>query len=177
MGVYSFLVCPFVHLSRFTCKSYEAVGPLAFILGRMIVQCSWSYYTAILIQQFLQELWDFNVFMQFNIIIICEQTPLSSLVRKLWYVIGQLVMMCSWSYYTAILIQQFMKGLSWPWSYGGWIHNYLCNQCLLPLMLWVRLPLRARSITLCDKVSQWLAAGQWFSPVSSTNKTNRHYIT
>jgi hypothetical protein len=34
--------------------------------------------------------------------------------------------------------------------------------------------------TLCDKVCQWLAAGQWFSPgtpVSSTNKTDRHDIT
>jgi hypothetical protein len=27
--------------------------------------------------------------------------------------------------------------------------------------------------TLCDKVCQWLAAGHWFSPVSSTNKTDR----
>ena len=37
-------------------------------------------------------------------------------------------------------------------------YNYLCNQCLSPLM--------------------W--AGQWFStgtPVSSTNKTDRHGIT
>ena len=25
--------------------------------------------------------------------------------------------------------------------------------------------------TLCDKVRQWLATGQWFSPVYSTNKT------
>ena len=34
--------------------------------------------------------------------------------------------------------------------------------------------------TLCDKVCQWHAAGQWFStctPVSSTNKTERHDIT
>jgi hypothetical protein len=34
--------------------------------------------------------------------------------------------------------------------------------------------------TLCDKVCQWLAAGQRFSPgtpVSSTNKTDRHNIT
>jgi hypothetical protein len=34
--------------------------------------------------------------------------------------------------------------------------------------------------TLCDKVCQWLAAGRWFSPrtpVSSTNKTDRHDIT
>ena len=33
--------------------------------------------------------------------------------------------------------------------------------------------------TLCNKVSQWLAAGWWFSPgtpVSSANKTDRHDI-
>ena len=33
--------------------------------------------------------------------------------------------------------------------------------------------------SLCDKVCQWLATGQWFSPgtqVSSTNKTDRHDI-
>ena len=31
--------------------------------------------------------------------------------------------------------------------------------------------------TVCDKVCQRLAAGQWFSPISSTNKTDRHDIT
>jgi hypothetical protein len=33
---------------------------------------------------------------------------------------------------------------------------------------------------LCDKVCQWLAVGQWFSPgppVSYTNKTDRHDVT
>jgi hypothetical protein len=30
------------------------------------------------------------------------------------------------------------------WSYGSWIYSYLCNQCLLPLTLWVRIPLMAR---------------------------------
>ena len=33
---------------------------------------------------------------------------------------------------------------SWSWSYGSWIYNYLCNQCLSPLKLWVRIPLMAR---------------------------------
>jgi hypothetical protein len=27
------------------------------------------------------------------------------------------------------------------WSYGSWIYNYLCNQYLLPLTLWVWIPL------------------------------------
>ena len=60
--------------------------------------------------------------------------------------------------------------------------NYLhvCNQCLSPLMLWVRISIKARCTTLCDKVCQWLATGRWFSPgppVSSTNKTDHHDIT
>jgi hypothetical protein len=29
-------------------------------------------------------------------------------------------------------------GPSWPWTYCSWIYNYLCNQCLSPLKLWVR---------------------------------------
>jgi hypothetical protein len=26
-----------------------------------------------------------------------------------------------------------IKGASWSWSYGSWIYNFLCNQCLSPL--------------------------------------------
>jgi hypothetical protein len=33
-------------------------------------------------------------------------------------------------------------GPLWQWSYGSWIYNYLCNQCLSTLMLWVQIPLR-----------------------------------
>ena len=69
---------------------------------------------------------------------------------------------------------------SWPWSYGSWIYNYLWNQGLSPLMLGVRISIRARCTTLCDKVCQWLVAGWWFStvkPVSSANKTECHNIT
>jgi hypothetical protein len=74
-----------------------------------------------------------------------------------------------------------IRGLSWLWSYGSWIYNYLCNQCLSSLKLWVRTlswP-GVLDTTLCDKVCQWLATGWWFSPgtpVSSTNKTERHNI-
>ena len=64
--------------------------------------------------------------------------------------------------------------------YGSWIYNYLLNQCLSPLMLWVRISIRATCTTLCDKVCQWFATGRWFSPgssVSSTNTTDRHDLT
>jgi hypothetical protein len=45
---------------------------------------------------------------------------------------------------------------------------------------WVRISIRARYTTLCDKVCQWLLTGWWCSPgspVSSTNKTDLHDIT
>ena len=81
---------------------------------------------------------------------------------------------------SSIIEPKFTKGSSWPWSYGSWFYNYLCNQCLSPLMFWVQISIRVRLTTLCDKVCQWLAKGQWFSPglsVSSTNKTDRHNIS
>ena len=64
-----------------------------------------------------------------------------------------------------------------------WIKiHYLCNRCLSPLTLWVRIPLMrfVLDTTLCDQVCQWLAADRWFPPgthVSSTNKTDRQDIT
>jgi hypothetical protein len=65
----------------------------------------------------------------------------------------------------------------WSWSYGSWIYNYLCNQCLSPLMRGVL------DTTLCDKVCQWLVTGWGFflvhccTPVSTINKTACHNIT
>jgi hypothetical protein len=61
------------------------------------------------------------------------------------------------------------------WSYGRWIYNYICNQCLSPFKFWVRIPL----ISMCTWYNfiwlsfQWLVTGQWFSlgtPVSSNKK-------
>ena len=54
------------------------------------------------------------------------------------------------------------------------------NQCLSPLMLWIRISIRAGCRTLCDKVRQWLATSRWFFPsptVFSTNKNDHHDIT
>jgi hypothetical protein len=75
-----------------------------------------------------------------------------------------------------------IEGPSWSWSYYSLIYNYLYNQCLSPLKLWVRIPLWRGVLyaTLCCKVRQWLVTGYCFSPVtlvSSTNKTDRQDIT
>ena len=38
----------------------------------------------------------------------------------------------------------YSRGKSWSWSYGSWMYNYLCYQCLSPPKLWVRTPFMAR---------------------------------
>ena len=89
-----------------------------------------------------------------------------------------IVILTSWCLLLTTVFFNYLPEPSLPWSYGSWI--YLCNQCLSPLMLWVRISIRARCTTLCDKVWQWLATGRWFSPglpVSSTNQTDCHDIT
>jgi hypothetical protein len=42
-----------------------------------------------------------------------------------------------------------IKGPRWLSSYGTWIYNYLCNQCLSPLNVWGRIPLMA----MCTRYS------------------------
>jgi len=39
---------------------------------------------------------------------------------------GSYIIRCDMCYYAWV-------GPSWSWSYGSWIDNYLCNQCILPL--------------------------------------------
>ena len=67
------------------------------------------------------------------------------------------------------------KGPPWSCSFGSWIYNYKCNQCLSPLTLRVRIPLRwgVLDTTLCDKVFS-VTCGR---SVSSTNKTDCYDIT
>ena len=69
-----------------------------------------------------------------------------------------------WLLHSFSLFHWYFSGPSWSWSSGSWIYNFLCNQYLSPLKLWVRTP----------------STGRWFSldtRVSSTNRTDHHDIT
>ena len=84
---------------------------------------------------------------------------------------------CLW--WPCSLTDRDKMGRSWPWSYGSLNYNYLCHQCLSPLMLSVQISNRVRCTTLCHKLCQWLTASRWFSPSSpvfSTNRTDSHVI-
>jgi hypothetical protein len=58
--------------------------------------------------------------------------------------------LCIYYHHSGVFFQ-INWGPSWSWWYGSWIVNYLCNQCLSPLMLWVRISIRTRCSTLYDK--------------------------
>ena len=50
-------------------------------------------------------------------------------------------------------------------GYNATFNNFhLCNQCVSPLMLWVRILISACCTTLYDKGCQWLAIYGWCSP-------------
>jgi hypothetical protein len=46
-------------------------------------------------------------------------------------------------------------GSSWSWLYGSWIYNYLCNQSISPLKLWVRIPLRRCVLETTSQIWQF----------------------
>jgi hypothetical protein len=65
----------------------------------------------------------------------------------------------------------------------SWSLSLLNCHSLSPLSFWGRIPLRRGVLdtTFCNKVCQWIVTGWWFfpatsTPVSSTNKTDRHAI-
>ena len=66
---------------------------------------------------------------------------------------------------------------TWPsWLSSSCIYNYLCNQCVSPLTLWVQTLFMARCTTLCDKVCQWLAPGRWFSLWYTNSNSNSNSL-
>ena len=78
---------------------------------------------------------------------------------------GNLVIFCYIDTIDLVCIcLSYVKGPSLPWSYISWIYNYLCNKCLSPLMLCVRISIRAKCTTLCMCCSALLAE----SPASYT---------
>jgi hypothetical protein len=62
-----------------------------------------------------------------------------------------------------------MEGTVVAWLHGSWIDNYLCNQCLSPLILCVRISIRARCTPLCGKVCQWLVL--WMAILTQLNSS------
>jgi hypothetical protein len=68
-------------------------------------------------------------------------------------------------FWTSDLLKNYYLGRRGHDRDISWIYSYLCNQCLSPLTLWVRIQLRQDVLdaTLCDIVCQLLATGQWFS--------------
>jgi hypothetical protein len=63
---------------------------------------------------------------------------------ELLHMIGRSNMNEDLLHYISLHYPHMGWGPSWSWSYGSWIYNYLCNQCLSPLKLWVWTPFMTR---------------------------------
>ena len=90
-----------------------------------------------------------------------------------WYSLSNQHLYC----YHFLLFAQHESGTR-KVSLGPWPNNTAVN--LMSLLVLKNTQLQLLYTTLCDKVCQWLAAGRWFTLsnlVSSTNKTEPHYIT
>ena len=70
----------------------------------------------------------------------------SVLFSYIWHLFWTFWHKCNIHTLLVTMIFTCTLGLLWSssWSYGNWIYNYLCNQCLSPLKLWVRILLMAR---------------------------------
>ena len=66
-----------------------------------------------------------------------------------------------------------IQGPSWPWSYGSWIYNYLCNRCLSPLMLWVRIYVSCLSSSV--KVTNVISK-EIISSIFGPTRNNYHHM-
>jgi hypothetical protein len=75
-----------------------------------------------------------------------------------------------WQLYHIMLYRVHLRimGPSWSWWYVSWIYNYLYNQCLSPLKLWVRTSFMSRCI-LCNIIWQSLSVTCDRSVVSLEN--------
>ena len=77
----------------------------------------------------------------------------------------------------------FNGGSLWSWSYDNWIYNYLCNQCLSSLKLWIRIPLMARCTwynfmwSSLSVTSHRLVTLTLYSTVTLQKKENWPYTT
>ena len=65
-----------------------------------------------------------------------------------------------------------MYGSSWSWSYGSWIYNYLCNQCLSAPQLWVRNRAHVEVYSIQHYVIKFDSELWQGTPVFSTNTTD-----
>jgi hypothetical protein len=68
--------------------------------------------------------------------------PLNFVKLLLWLWNALVIFICKMNYLPLITNTKYhLKVYTYSregWLYGSWIYNYLCNQCLSPLLLWVR---------------------------------------
>jgi hypothetical protein len=84
--------------------------------------------------------------------------------EKIFKSSSQIIWNCAW---LSCFVAEWNEACAIAWS---WIYNFLCNQCLSHLTLWVRMLLMRDVLdtTLSDNDCQWIAPGQNLTILSET---------
>ena len=87
------------------------------------------------------ERWNFSLQYKTIFFDICKYLRIVwTEVKRLWQFFKMVGLLRYWNKNIISALPDKQLGPPWSWSYGSWIYNYLCSQCLSPLMLWVRTP-------------------------------------
>jgi hypothetical protein len=133
---------------------------MIFILHHAIYDIIWGNVTLFLSHSLFQDAFtshDLTSLDPKGHVMYCHHFVFASIMPKLLH--------CN-----LLLWNQFDPGAIVIRSYGSWIYNYLCNQCLSPLKFEPRSWQGLLDTALSDKVCQLLATGcgflrvLWFSP-------------
>jgi len=103
----------------------------------------WSYYVmvlSLLFQSFCVITCSWQILLSFKHNDSCHQVNNSTCFQTRGPKVQK--WMCLYMYMKSIYFMWFWCRPSCSWSYGSWIYNYLLNQYLSPLKLWVLIPLR-----------------------------------
>jgi hypothetical protein len=82
--------------------------------------------------------------------------PLSTISQLYYYANTKIYLGLKIAKWKLLLVHPYNEELSWSWLYGSWIYNYLYNQCLPHLKLWVQIPLMV-SCTLYNIVIKFVS--------------------
>jgi hypothetical protein len=83
-----------------------------------------------------------------------------------------------WTLYNILMLKPKIRWPLWSWLYGSWIYNYLCNQCLSPLKLWVRTLLKySEKTTDLSQVTDKLYHIMLYQVHLAMNRVRTHYLS
>ena len=160
-------------------QSFDLVCPILMMYDKYPKKETWKYidsinFTANSVLVSLDE--NYRSYMRHlflrNVLFLCYWT----IIGLIWDIFFK-EMFCSF-----VIEQSLFMSLTtekepwWSRSYGSWIYNYLCNQCLSSLTLWFRIPPRLCVLETCFTVHNTMHIDCHMYNISSINDSLKHHF-